>query len=205
MKRLRIGISQRVDWIAGRDERRDALDQRWSQLLWSIGMLAIPLSSQTAEPDKYLTEIGLEGFILSGGNDIGESPERDRLEMALLKHACDHALPVLGVCRGLQFINYFQGGSIVPIEAHVDKRHRISGPMALGRSDVVVNSYHRAAVTQPGLGKDLEPLAYTSDGCIEALRHAKLPWLAIMWHPERESPFQTDDKQLIQTHFGVAL
>ena len=30
------------------------------------------------------------------------------------------------------------------------------------------------------------PIAYSYDGYIEAMIHNTHPWLAIMWHPERE-------------------
>jgi putative glutamine amidotransferase len=201
MKPRRIGITQRLDPVPGRDEQRDALDQRWPPLLWRLGLLAVPLGSGHADPAAYLAALALDGYLLSGGNDIGSAPGRDRLETAVLDHAAANRLPVFGVCRGLQFINHYQGGTCAPVAAHVATRHAITGPLAGVRTLGAVNSFHGNAVLESGLGRDLEPLAYGPDGSIEALRHVNLPWLAIMWHPERELPAEHADLSLIQAHF----
>ncbi|KRK18101.1 glutamine amidotransferase [Lactobacillus delbrueckii subsp. delbrueckii DSM 20074 = JCM 1012] len=65
-------------------------------------------------------------MILSGGHDLdphlygeeidqksGETwPDRDALDMALLKRAEETGKPVLGICRGAQIINVAHGGSM---------------------------------------------------------------------------------------------
>ncbi|MCG5531304.1 gamma-glutamyl-gamma-aminobutyrate hydrolase family protein [Halorhodospira halochloris] len=52
-------------------------------------------------------------------------------------------------------------------------------------------------------GDDLEALAWAEDGSVEALRHSDLPWLGIMWHPERDTPTAEADRKLITTHLGA--
>ena len=42
-----IAVSQRVDILADRNERRDALDQRYAQLLAAAGFAAVPVSAST--------------------------------------------------------------------------------------------------------------------------------------------------------------
>lgn len=198
--RLRIGITQRLDSVPDRIEQRDALDQRWASFLWSLGYVALPLSSGHEDVSAYLSELALDGFVLSGGNDVGAVPLRDRLEAGILALAATRTLPVLGVCRGLQFINTFQGGVAKRVQAHARTRHIILGPLTTYRGNVV-NSYHDWGVFQDGLGKDLTPIAWAFDGCIEALRHKHLPWLGILWHPERESPPHADDCAIIRSLF----
>jgi putative glutamine amidotransferase len=124
--------------------------------------------------------------------------ERDRLEEGALVHAEKHGLPLLGVCRGLQMINHHQGGRLRKVAGHVAVRHLVKGPLAPeGRE---VNSYHGLGLLPEDLGRDLEPLAWSDDGVIEAFRHQRLPWLGVMWHPEREEQLCPNDQSLILNH-----
>ena len=200
--RPRVGVSQRVDAIPAREEHRDALDVRLGQLLWSLGFLPLPLCSGVAEvPDEaaaYLEALQLDAVVLSGGNDLGEQPGRDALERAALEHAAGHGLPVLGICRGAQMINVHQGGALERREGHAGTRHTVSGSLVGARREV--NSYHDHVIPPEGLGAELEVAARAGDGTVEALSHARLPWLGILWHPEREQPPKEDDRRLIDTH-----
>ena len=38
------------------------------------------------------------------------------------------------------------------------------------------------------------------DGVIEAMMHAELPTMGIMWHPEREDSFTVEDVELFRRH-----
>ncbi|WP_163575910.1 gamma-glutamyl-gamma-aminobutyrate hydrolase family protein [Halomonas faecis] len=194
----RIAITPRRDCYPARDETRDALDTRLAARLWSWGFLPQPLASGVSDTDAYLTALAPEGFLLSGGNDIGSIPERDALETAALRYAATHCLPVVGICRGLQMINHYQGGELRTIVGHAATTHAVSGPLTGSRSQRV-NSYHGLGVYSDTLGADLAPLAWAEDGSIEALRHTTLPWLGIMWHPERDTPTHATDQALITT------
>lgn len=200
---FRLGISQRLDQIEGRDEARDALDYRWSELLWELGILAIPLSTGISDHEQYFSELKLDGFILSGGNDIGAAPQRDVLESAILTFAHEQNLPVLGVCRGMQFINHYLGGTLIEVTGHVASRHQLEGSLVDDRVTNEVNSYHNLAITKQTLGQGLQVTAASDDGVVEAIKHSEFPWMGIMWHPERELPFSADDQKLIRDFFGV--
>jgi putative glutamine amidotransferase len=56
-------------------------------------------------------------------------------------------------------------------------------------------------VSAEGLADCLLPLATAQDGTIEACQHRSLPWYGIMWHPEREEHFQTQDLTFMRKLF----
>lgn len=198
----RILISQRIDVVQGRNEERDALDVRWAELLFSLGFLPIPVCSALADQPDYLVQLQPDAIILSGGNDIGQAPTRDRLETKLLDYAKAQQLPVLGVCRGMQMLNHYLGGSLVTVSGHVATRHALQGAWAQQYGYQQVNSYHNQAFTQATLAADLKVLATSSDGVIEAVACSHLPWLGIMWHPEREAHLQSADQKLLSQHLN---
>lgn len=200
MSRPRIALSQNFEGVAGRDETRDALDRRLASVLWELGFLPLPLTSGITAPGDYLAELAPHGIVLSGGNDIGIALARDALEQAALSYATSHGLPVLGICRGMQFINHYQGGRLREVNHHTAVRHRVHGPL-VGVAGREVNSFHNYGLLDADLGVDLESLAWADDGVVEALRHRERAWLAVMWHPERNTPVATADSQLIRRHF----
>lgn len=186
--------------MAGRDEVREALDARLAGLLWELGFLPLPLASGVAEPADYLAALVPDGVLLSGGNDIGTTPARDALEWAALEYATAHGLPVLGLCRGMQMLNHFQGGALRPVSGHTAVRHPVTGPL-VGDNGREVNSYHDQGLLDADLGDALDAVARADDGVVEALRHRSRPWLGIMWHPERDTPVARADRELITRHF----
>ena len=54
-----------------------------------------------------------------------------------------------------------------------------------GSNTATVNSWHTLAITS--VPPDWIALAFADDETVEAMRHRMLPWLGVMWHPERES------------------
>jgi putative glutamine amidotransferase len=138
--------------------------------------------------------LGLDAIVLSGGDDVGHPPERDRIERAALVLAERDDLPLLGICRGMQVLNIMGGGRLESREGHVAVRHHIEGPDVARRE---VASFHRLVIPADGVAPDLVPFAWAEDGTIEAVRHRSRPWTGLMWHPERTEPFVSDDIALI--------
>ena len=206
MRRLRrVGIIQRPMALAERDEVRDTLDVRLARLVWDLAFIPIPITNAVAQSaglgdggpsnvDDYLSALALDAIVLSGGDDVGEPPARDRTERAALALAERERLPVLGICRGMQLINVMAGGMLTPVEGHVAARHEVQGSPIAKRE---VNSFHRLAILPDGLAADLKATAWAPDGTVEAVKHRRLPWTGIMWHPEREAPFAEDDVKLV--------
>lgn len=194
-----VGVTQRIDSVAGRDELRDALDQRLVQWLVHAGFLpvAVPNNlSDSCHPDESVLESWLQAIqpgalILSGGNDIGEYPARDATERYLLSWAEAKRVPVLGICRGLQMMAVWAGAGLSRKEGHVGSRHRLVVATRQDEWPANVNSYHNWGLASCPDG--FEVAAQAEDGAIEAIKHIKLPWEGWMWHPEREVPFSPQD------------
>ena len=147
-----------------------------------------------------------DALLLPGGGDLepwryGQEniasvhldPQRDAEEFALLDQFTSARKPVLGICRGLQSINVFFGGTLLQdVVGHntihtLDRLHTIktiSSPLQpLCGEHCLVNSAHHQAIDR--LGTPLEAIQWASDGIIEAIQHHTLPVFALQWHPER--------------------
>jgi putative glutamine amidotransferase len=161
----------------------------------------------------------IDGLLLTGGGDVHPrfydrpheldkikraDEQRDGYEFELLDRALGNDLPILGICRGMQTINVFLGGSLVMdlVSAGFDDHtsqtsrttvHKLSiVPYSTlhalaGETEIEVNSYHHQAIER--LGRGLAASAYSPDGIVEAIEWAikdRMPFLAaVQWHPER--------------------
>jgi len=192
-------ISQRQD----KNKYGELIDSLESDYMRYLGKFNINIISIPNFPSKVLDyfQLPISGIILSGGNDIGESPDRDETEKKLLEIAIEKKLPVLGICRGMQFINVFFKGKLTDVENHVKQNHRvdiIENKDFLGES-MEVNSYHNYAVTSSVLSPELKAFAKISNSdVIEGIYHPFLPIAGIQWHPERESPDEEANQKIIE-------
>lgn len=180
---LRIGITQRHQPASEKTFARDALDAGWSDWvalrLPQASFMAIPNFANPDDAVTYLRRWAIDALFLSGGEDVGSSARRDAMEAALVEQARASMMPVVGVCRGMQLLHSLSGGALEMRPDHAGARHEI----AIDGQTVIVNSWHRFVVTSAM--PEWETLAAAADGSIEAMRHSSLPWLAMMWHPER--------------------
>jgi gamma-glutamyl-gamma-aminobutyrate hydrolase PuuD len=212
----RVAITQRVIEDHGRGERYDVLDQAWTSFVADCGLEIHPLPNRIGNAEAYLRAYEIEAIILSGGGNIspywethsGASPdvpaemsdlatERDELERQLLIASIEHKWPVIGVCRGMQFINLFYGGRLWPVKEHAGTNHILERREPGFPCDDRVNSYHNYGIPLDGLGDGLSVLA-TADDHVEAFAHRNNPHLGIMWHPERNKPWSKRDATLFR-------
>lgn len=208
----RIGVTQRVESVAGYGERRDCLDQQWASLLDAAGLSILPIPNGLSNVAAWAEFQALDGLLLSGGNDLAHlpdaaniAPERDRTEDLLLRWAEEKRAPVLAVCRGMQMMHCWLGGGLDRIEGHVACRHSIEiakdSELLAGWKEDTVNSFHGWGIPRKSLARGVTELAWSEEGYVEAFQHNTHPWLGIMWHPERESPFFARDINLLRTQF----
>lgn len=179
----RVAVTQRRLPGSAMSSARDALDAEWSDWFCANASWAqfLPLPNFAA-PDQalhWLAGWGVNALLLTGGEDVGSSDVRDALELGLIQHARQQRWPVLGVCRGMQMLHREAGGELIAIEDHVGQPHRLQAPWP----DQTVNSWHRWGIRE--LAEGWQATALSVDGSVEAMRHRDLPWLGLMWHPER--------------------
>ena len=185
-----VGVTMRVDRAPAYPEWRDGLDQAWGPWLREQlpGVRWLPLPNRP-ESFELARELPLAGLILSGGNDLGDRPERDDLEASLLGWATAERRPVLAICRGLQRVATWYGGSLAPCQGHVGQPHDVTfvrdwEPAVRAGQRCAVNSYHSWGLRD--LPAPLEALAVDTEGWVEAALGPGI--LGLMWHPEREDP-----------------
>lgn len=201
------------------DEKKDSL---WMVPGYMNGVtraggipVMLPLTSDSSVISRLLDEV--QGILLTGGHDVdpriyGEEPvpecgpkclERDSMEKELLDQALKKDMPVLGICRGIQFLNAYLGGTLyqdLPSQFDSSVEHHMSPPYdvpvhsvsinedsglykVLKTDKLEVNSYHHQAIKDKA--ESLKVMAVSEDGLIEAVEmpDRRFVW-AVQWHPE---------------------
>jgi para-aminobenzoate synthetase len=134
---------------------------------------------------QELSRLDFDNIILSPGpgapdhpSDVGICPEIVR----------DARRPVLGVCLGHQILGHAFGGSVIraPVPMHgriCEVSHRDSSLFSKIPGRFAAVRYHSLIVALP-LPEILEPLAWTADGILMAMRHRNRPLWGVQFHPE---------------------
>ena len=194
-----IGITMRMTNAQGYHEPRDTIAQDWPRYMNYI----FPESNYFFIPNigegaiDYCKKKNINVLIITGGDNIGVYEKRDETELILLKFMINNKLPVIGICRGMQLIHYYFGGSIKEGDSNFIKEHRATSHKVAIKDEIInVNSYHNCRIQESTLSKNLSILSRNiSDNSIEAIKGEKL--LGLMWHPERDLNFSTYTKKLI--------
>lgn len=193
-------------------------------------MHALALRRAGARPRRLVAGSGhvataFDGLVIGGGDDIGAElyggeilpdirldPERDRLEIDLLRPALDAGLPVLGICRGSQMINVALGGTLhTDIHAVYEEAPRMRTVLPRkvvtiareSRLDAImrcnpcrVNALHHQSVDRVGTG--LAVVARDEAGIVQAVEGPGPAFLlGVQWHPEL-LPWRRPQQRLFQ-------
>lgn len=189
--------------------------QTYSDAVFYAGGIPMITCGRCAEEMADLCD----GLLITGGPDLepevyGEQPlndtvkpmpERTAFEKPLFQAFLDRGKPILGICRGCQFINAVMGGTLYQdlveqkgwVHFNTEIRHEVyaeegSVLYRLFGPKFRTNSTHHQAV------KDLAPgfhvTARSVEGIVEAYEHDTLPILATQFHPERLTGILWDDR-----------
>jgi putative glutamine amidotransferase len=187
----------------------------------AVGMEPVP-----ADVSGPVSLGDVRGLMLMGGTDVNPNlytanrwaetdvPDdvRDQVELDLIDLALAKNLPLFAICRGLQILNVYHGGTLVQHlscaskhDIECDNKAQPAHEILISPGSLLgeiadglrwgVNSRHHQAADRVGHGlrvtaRDAE------DGTIEALERPDKPFvLAVQWHPEdqvRECPEQAN-------------
>ncbi|MBN09300.1 MAG: hypothetical protein CMC79_02870, partial [Flavobacteriaceae bacterium] len=189
---MQIAISQKVVFDKSSRETRDVLDQGWQEFASSINIRLYPIPNKINNVEEYIYKLQLDGIIFSGGNNIGSqnkilfknktlikddvSLSREKVEIKLLNWSIQNKKPVIGVCKGMQFINsYFDGKQgLINASKHVNKMHEVKFIdkefIEIYGESQIVNSYHNFGINQKKLSPKLIPTSI-SDNEVESFKH----------------------------------
>lgn len=140
------------------------------------------------------------GLLLTGGGDVLSSfyncnidcrsvnVLRDVNEFKILDYFIKRNIPILGICRGMQLINVYLGGTLKNVYKHQsptgqDVFHPISSTCNLFKDLPMVNSNHHQCVDV--LFDGAKDVAFANDNTPEGFLFKNV--LAVQYHPERMS------------------
>jgi putative glutamine amidotransferase len=218
------------------------MNQRYYHAASAAGGVPWMVPLLTDDPDTLRCVYErLDGVMLAGGVDLdpqcfGEAPhpalgntdpDRDAVELRLVRWALADGKPVLGLCRGLQVINVAVGGSLhqdlasecpraikhdyLPTAGY--QRDHLAHPVqlepgtrlasVLSSSQVLVNSMHHQGIKR--LGVDLIASAHAPDGLIEAIETPGPAFVVgVQWHPEALESRQPHPRRLFREFVAAA-
>ena len=179
--------------------------------------LIIPVGAPTDLIEKYISQI--DGLLLSGGTDIDPvkyeenprielakiNPDKDTLDFTVLDYTLKKDIPILGICRGMQVLNVYFGGTLyqdISENKEYTIQHYQKGPKSdsLGHfvnieentklhnivknSRFRINSYHHQFIKYHS--KNMKITARSEDDAVEAIETEDNKFIiGVQWHPER--------------------
>ena len=194
-----IGITLRYEKF--KDREVFLLSKKFKDIFDSLNVTLIPIMSIT-NLDGIVKMC--DGLILTG-SAIHVNPElyheekdkdvnynfsyqkEDELDYILIKKFSELHKPILGICRGIQVINVYFGGTLKQkILNHEGVEHEVkiypnSFLYDLYGEKALVNSTHTQAIDK--VADDFEVIAVSCDNIIEGIKKDNI--IGIQWHPEK--------------------
>ena len=201
---MKIFITLRSADSATYTESRDGISIDFIKLLNFLDLTPILVPNNLDNPKAFFSEFDAKGALLTGGDDPTIQNKRYETENSLIEYCIKDKIPIFGICRGLQAINLYFGGSLKKFEKDsnmIVNKHDIEICNELYNlplnNKYTVNSFHELYVTKDTLGKELTPFAISDHKTIEGLFHNQHNITAVQWHPERYESYQELDLLLL--------
>ena len=223
-----IGIT-----YSARDLERFELWRHIFHAFVAVGATPVSIDCTLEQPRIHTVVERLDGLVISGGGDVdpalyggdpadpllkGVNPARDLSERLALHSALGRGMPILAICRGVQFVNVALGGTLhadVTRDRPGSLRHQMSeealirpahdveveaGTLLskwLGTDGVIpVNSEHHQGLRD--LAPELTAVAHAADGVIEAVESVDHRLVGVQWHPEILWPYEPSSAALLR-------
>lgn len=192
--------------------------QSYVNAVIQAGGVPVLIPSLIAEDGWEAAYARLDGILFSGGGDISldyfpgdphlriddVDPQRDAIELKMVRASASDGKPFLGICRGCQVLNVALGGTlythlpdqlpgaldhaypgnrrtVLVHEVKIDEGTRIAG--IYGEPVIRVNSLHHQGLKD--IAALLRVAGYAPDGLVEAVELPTHPFgIAVQWHPE---------------------
>ena len=217
---------------------------------WQVGGFAVPehyvhavrraggrptlvLPGDDTPPKELLRPF--DALLLVGGGDVeparygqephasvyGVEPDRDVLEMELLREADRSEMPTLAICRGMQVMNVAFGGTLIQHLPDHDAylphgtpsgrdhlAHDVKAALgsrlaeAAGADVLTCSTHHHQGVDH--LGERLSPTGWSEDGLVEAVERGGGWMLGVQWHPEDTAAEDPAQQALFDALVGQA-
>lgn len=240
--RPRILVTVQAPSVAADPDLARLKNSRYLAQVEAAGGEPVAIDQTALHEERQAAFGSMDGLLLSGGADldptlygqpidgsIGIEPGRDALELAAWRAAAERGRPVLGICRGIQAINVFAGGSLVqhldghtspaygsgPANQHpvrirrASRMARILRPSAPGDLVLQVNTYHHQGFTSEQLAPGLAVAGTATHGAgeiveaIESIGNGQLI-LGVQCHPERTESTPTEFARLFAFFVAAA-
>jgi len=197
------------------------------------GRPALVLPGDDTPPEELLKPF--DALLLVGGGDVdparygqephatiyGLEPDRDDLEIELLREADRTGMPTLAICRGMQVMNVAFGGTLIQHLPDHDAylphgtpsgrdhlAHDVKAAPgsrlaeAAGAEVLTCSTHHHQGVDH--LGEGLSPTGWSEDGLVEAVERGGGWMLGVQWHPEDTASEDPRQQALFDALVGQA-
>ncbi len=194
---MKLLITQRES-VDGYGAPIDSLEATYTVYFAELGAQMQPVPNFLPDPEAAFAGEKFDALVLTGGGSLPPEfyrvPHRDRLqsdrdrtEKALVGLCRKQGKPILGICRGMQYLNALWGGKIskldtLPVPRPIQEDH----PVEIFGESWLVNQYHNDGVYLSDLASAFVPLAIDRENnVVEGFWSETEKILAFQWHPER--------------------